>query len=604
MTDRDDSGDRRAGGLFNGRYAVLLTAAGGGVSTVSRGFALTRWTADRTRDADGFFVYLRDTDSGYTWSAGYQPVGRAADRYQTRFSPGIAKLTRRDGDLETRTEVCVARDADGELRRITLTNHAARARRIELTTYAEIVLNSAAADAAHPAYSKLFVQTGWMPERQSLVAWRRLRSPEDQPLWLVHRLVGGEGETEYETDRMRFVGRGRTMASPAAMEAGARLSGTVGNVLDPVFSLRRMVVLEPGASIQLLAVLGTGYDRREVEALADRYESPDAAGWDFDLAERASPAKRDELAVPDAWLRCGGSHPDPPEAKDVAPERFSPVPQGCHPDGTSPRTDGGRVPSADPDLLGWAGESLRFWNGHGGFSADGREYVIRLATGAHRPPLPWTNVVANEEAGFIVSESGAAHTWCANSRENRLTPWSNDPVADPHGEALYLRDEEAGVFWSPTPGPVPGEGPYEARHGFGYSRWRHAGQGLAQETVMFVPRSDPLKLVRLSLENRSGRARRASAFAFFPWVLGGLPQESGCEVVTRHDAATGAVLAVQRARGEFAGRVAFAAVVPCGGSGAVAWTADRAEFLGAYGSAERPAALARAERLAGRAGAG
>lgn len=576
--------------LSNGRYAVLLTAAGGGVSTFG-GFALTRWSADRARDADGFFVYLRDLGSGAVWSAAHQPVGRPATRYEARFGPGRAVIVREDDGIETRTELSVSSEMDAELRRITLTNTGDRTRRIEVTTLAEVVLNTAAGDASHPAFSKLFVQTGWMAGRQSLVAWRRLRSPDDAPLWLVHRLVGGEGEPEMETDRARFVGRGRTLAAPAALEPGARLSGTLGNVLDPVLALRRTVTLAPGASATLVALLGAGHTREAVEAIADRFAELDAADSAFGEAESgAMAADLDSLAVPAAWVAHLSSLPAP-VASDSEP-RYRPV-----------SIDSG---ADDDDPLGWADEELRFFNGHGGFSADGREYVIRLpasANGPARPPLPWTNVIANEETGFIVSESGAAHTWSANSRENRLTPWSNDPVSDPHGEALYLRDEEAGVFWSPTPGPVPGAGPYEARHGFGYTRWRHAGRGIEQETWTFVPMDAPVKVVRLRLTNSGGRPRRLSAFAYAQWVLGGLPQESGRLVETRFDAETGAVLATNRQRGEFSERVAFAAAVATGSTD-VSWTADRAAFLGAYGSAERPAALLSGDRLEGRSGAG
>ncbi|HEX2202776.1 MAG TPA: hypothetical protein VHG91_05750 [Longimicrobium sp.] len=578
--------------LSNGRYAALLTAAGGGVSTFA-GFALTRWSADRTRDADGFFVYLRDVDSGEVWSAGYQPAGRPAARYESRFAPGRAEIVREDEGIETRTEVSVASGVDAELRRITLTNRSDRARRIEVTTLVEVVLNTAAGDASHPAFSKLFVQTGWSPERQSLVAWRRLRSPDDAPLWLVHRLAGDAGEPEFETDRARFVGRGRTPAAPAALEPGARLSGTVGNVLDPVLSLRRVVTLAPGASATLVALLGAAHDGEDVLSIADRFASADDADSVFREAEgEARTADLDSLAVPEAWTRHVASLPAPPVASEAAAPRFRPV-----------SGDGG---SDDGDPLGWGGEELRFFNGYGGFSQDGREYVIRLPAGADapaRPPLPWTNVIANEETGFIVSESGAAHTWSANSRENRLTPWSNDPVSDPHGEALYLRDEEAGVFWSPTPGPAPGAGPYEARHGFGYTRWRHAGRGIAQETWTFVPMDAPVKVARLRLTNRGDRPRRLSAFAYAQWVLGGLPQESGRRVETRYDAETGAVFATHRDRGEFSERVAFAAAI-APDAGGVTWTADRAAFLGAYGSAERPAALVSGERLDGRSGAG
>ena len=579
--------------LTNGRYAVLLTAAGGGYSAFGA-HALTRWTPDRTQGADGIFLYLRDVDSGAVWSAGYQPTAAAPDRYDARFAAGRAEIVREDGGIETRTEVCVAREADAELRRFTLTNRSDHARRVELTTYAEVVLNTPAADAAHPAFSKLFVQTGWLPERQALVAWRRLRSPEDEPLWLLHRLVGLDGEPERESDRMRFIGRGRTLAAPCALESKARLGGTVGNVLDPVFSLRRVVTLEPGASVRFAAIFAAAHTRDAVESLADRFASLVSVDAAFRQAPEGS--SEDEtspdfaaLHLPETWTRhveaLGSVDADPPirsapryrPVSDVDPESF--------------------------DALDWDEEPLQFFNGHGGFSADGREYVIRLASGRERPPLPWTNVVANEEAGFLVSESGAGYTWSANSRENRLTPWLNDPVSDPHGEALYLRDEDAGVFWSPTPGPVPGAGAYEARHGFGYTRWRHAGQGLRQETVMFVPRREPVKLVRLRITNTTDRPRRLSAFAYFRWVLGVLPQESGWDVRTEIDREMGALSAINPNRGEFSGRVAFAAAV-APSSDHVSWTADRAAFLGAYGTPEHPAALASAGALDGRAGDG
>jgi cyclic beta-1,2-glucan synthetase len=246
-------------------------------------------------------------------------------------------------------------------------------------------------------------------------------------------------------------------------------------------------------------------------------------------------------------------------------------------------------------------EPLRFFNGHGGFSADGSEYVIRLApgdAGPVRPPLPWANVPANERVGFIATESGAMYTWSANSRENRLTPWLNDPVTDPHGEALYLRDEESGACWSPTPGPTPGPGAYEARHGMGYTRWRTTAHDLESEVLAFVPRLDPVKIVRLRVTNRGATARRVAAFSYAQLVLGVFPWETGPSVETR--AEDGVILAVNPKNGEFAPLVAFAAV--CGGADA-SLTADRAEFLGALGGADRPAAVW-ADRLSGRVGKG
>ncbi len=608
--DRPSDSQSTAAVLTRGDYALLLTAAGGGGSSY-RGFALTRWTADRTRDADGFFVYLRDADSGDVWSAAHQPTRRAADAYDARLGAGRAEIVRRDGDIETRLEVRLAAEGDAELRRITLTNHGDRPRRIEVTTCAELVLNTPGGDAAHPAFSKLFVQTGWMADRRALVAWRRLRSPDDEPLWVIHRLLADDAAApEHETDRMRFIGRGRTLAAPAAMDAGARLSGTVGNVLDPVFSLRRAVTLQPGQSATLVALLGAGRTQQDVEAITERYADAGAARTAFDAAPPADSGDARALGVPESWLRNAGRLP--------APSNLPLSPRSSRGEGA-----GGRGPRD--------AEQLQFFNGFGGFSQDGREYVIRFGESEHgpvRPPLPWTNVIANEDTGFLVSESGAASTWTANSRENRLTPWSNDPVSDPHGEALYLRDDQAGVFWSPTLGPAPGDGSYEARHGFGYSCFRHTSQGLEQDTTMFVPRHDPVKIVRLRLTNTRDRPVRISAFSYAQLVLGGLPQETGANVETRWDDAAEAILATNPNRGEFSQRVAFAAAVTDserdrilpsptqsvgegsamgGARGAhhsISWTTDRTSFLGAYGSADSPAALRTAERLEGAAGAG
>ncbi len=245
-----------------------------------------------------------------------------------------------------------------------------------------------------------------------------------------------------------------------------------------------------------------------------------------------------ELALACAALVVDGVLPDleDHEAGTTATERWqrAAVPA---PKTTEPRAD----------------EPLRFENGFGGFSESGNEYVIRLAPdaalGTRRPPMPWVNVVANESFGFLASESGASCTWNGNSREHRLTPWHNDPVSDPHGEALYLRDEEAGVFWSPTPGPAPDGAPYEARHGFGASVWRHASADLEQEVTAFVPRHDPVKLLRVRLRNLGARPRRLSLFCHQRLVLGELAEESGRTVVTSWHATAQTLLASNGAGG-------------------------------------------------------
>jgi cyclic beta-1,2-glucan synthetase len=244
-------------------------------------------------------------------------------------------------------------------------------------------------------------------------------------------------------------------------------------------------------------------------------------------------------------------------------------------------------------------QTLQFFNGLGGFVENGREYVIVLGEGL-RTPEPWINVIANPNFGFLVSESGAGFTWSLNSRENQLTPWSNDHVFDTPAEAIYIRDEHSGEVWTPTALPIRDEdATYVARHGQGYSRFQHGSRGIALDLLQFVPAEDPIKISRLTLRNESGRTRRVSVTAYAEWVLGNSRSASAPYVVTELDPQSRALFARSAWNGEFGGRIVFADLA--GRQTSV--TGDRTEFFGRNGGPERPACLERGAQLSGKVGA-
>lgn len=242
-------------------------------------------------------------------------------------------------------------------------------------------------------------------------------------------------------------------------------------------------------------------------------------------------------------------------------------------------------------------QDLLFFNGLGGFTEDGKEYVISTSP-AHKTPAPWINVLANPGFGSIISESGQSYTWTENAHEMRLTPWNNDPVTDLRGEAFYLKDEESGKFWSPTPLPCRGSSPYITRHGFGYSVFEHSENGIFTEMTFFTDLEAPVKYFVIRLHNHSGRTRRLSATGYIEWVLGDARTKYLKHTITELEKSSGAILAKNAYNSSFANRVAF--FDADGPSKAI--TTDRTEFLGRNGTMSNPDGLNRA-RLSGKTGA-
>ncbi|OQB54569.1 MAG: N,N'-diacetylchitobiose phosphorylase [Deltaproteobacteria bacterium ADurb.Bin151] len=276
--------------LSNGRYHVMVTQAGGGYSRW-KDLAVTRWREDATRDPWGMFCYIRDISTGEYWSTAYQPTLKQPDRYEAIFSDSKVEFRRRDDDINTYTQIAVSPEDDIELRRIRITNRSRKRRELDVTSYAEIVMAQPAADEIHPAFSNLFVQTEIIPDHQAILSTRRPRSENDPAYWNFHLMAlqgKDSGEASYETDRLKFVGRGNTLSNPQAMklsvEGSNALSGTEGSVLDPVVSIRRTIRLAPGESVTVDIVSGMAETRAKTLGLVEKYRDRRLADRVFNLA--------------------------------------------------------------------------------------------------------------------------------------------------------------------------------------------------------------------------------------------------------------------------------------------------------------------------------
>ena len=761
--------------LSNGRYRLMVTHAGGGYSQW-QDLAVTRWKEDATRDHWGSFCYIRDLHSGHYWSVAHQPLGRSPQRAQAIFTGGRAEFRRRDQvdaqdpGIDTHTEIVVSPEDDIELRRVRLTNLARKPRALDVTSYAEVVLAPPAADASHPAFSKLFIQTELLERPAAILCTRRPRDDAERTPWMFHLLAVRDIDTatvSYETDRAAFIGRGNTPATPQAMQQRGALQGRHGSVLDPIVAARGELVLGAGETVIVDLVTGMAESRDACIALAQRYKDRAIADRVLELAwahsqivlrqlnigeadaQRytrlagailyANPRLRAETNVllanrrgqaglwghsisgdlpivllriasianldlvrqmvqAHAWWRLKGLAVDLViwnEDHDVYRQQLheqilslASGPAGIpaeHPGGIfvrhvehMPRADrvllqsAARVIISDrkgsladqleqafaPAMTARAALPLPFvststtlrdattlqdaatlrdaasartsldrlrdeslavqlYNGFGGFSADGREYWI-APSGGGPTPAPWCNVLANPNFGSIVSDTGAAYTWCENAHGFRLTPWYNDPLADEGGEAIYLRDEDTGHAWcvmgaglddhandrivakpADHPEARSGEARPITRHGFGYSVFTQVDDGIETELTVFVAIDAPVKFSRLRIRNRSGRARRLSIFGYVEWVLGDSRAHTAMHVATEIDRGSGAVLARNRYHAEFGDWVAFFDSAESQRS----VTGDRAEFIGRHRSLRNPVALQR-QRLSGRVGPG
>ena len=712
--------------LSNGNYHVMITNAGGGYSRW-KNIAVTRWREDVTRDNWGNFCYIRDLDKGILWSTAHQPTLAKGKNFEAVFSQGRAEFRRLDNDIEAHTEIVVSPEDDVEIRRVHLTNRSRKKISIELTSYAEVVLTTAIADTLHPAFSNLFVQTEIISNKQAILCTRRPRSVEEHSPWMFHLMKSSSPNVQvvsFETDRMKFIGRGHTIANPLALNSDATLSGTEGPVLDPVVSIQYRLTIDPQETIIADMVYGIGDSREVCEGLIDKYQDKSFIERAFELAWThsqmalrqinateadaqlfgklagsvifANPALRAETGVlmknqkgqsglwsysisgdlpivllkisdienislvkqlvqAHAYWRLKGLIVDlviwnedyggyrqvlqnqllglisagiDTEATErpggifvrvteqiaiedriliqsvarvvISDARGSLASQLLRRNVAKPA-----IPILNPKIVNSPGEiklipaqDIIFSNGFGGFSPDGREYIIH-SDDQQITPLPWVNVLSNPLFGTVISESGQSYTWFENAHEFRISPWNNDPVTDSGGEVYYLRDEMSGRFWSPSSLPCPGKSGYTVRHGFGYSRFEHEEDGITSEMQVYVDVIDPVKFTVLKIRNMSGRQRRISITGYVEWVLGDLRSKTAMHILTEIDPLSGALFAKNPYNKEFNDRICFFDI----NTGEKSITGDRAEFIGRNKSLSDPEAMGRI-RLSGKTGTG
>ncbi len=700
--------------LSNGKYSVVIDAAGGGFSSFDRTMMLTRWREDPTSSPYGSFVYVHDARKQRTWSSSYQPTKAEPDSYEAIFSPGRAEFKRFDDKIFVHTEITVAPEDDVELRRVTVTNLSDREREIDVVSYVEPVLNERKADSAHPAFNKLFVRSEPLPDHDAIMCYRRPRTEHEQELFFFHRVTlrTSYAPVRFYTSRSSFIGRNGSLGRPAIFEgSGSAVQPLDGNV-DPIASLGCTVRLEPGASETLVFISGVARSRKDTQALIERYQEllhvtrafelswsraqvelrshaysatqadlfhrlagcliyneenvrgapqviqdnrlSQSSLWRFGISGdlpillvKISDSRQarilQELLLGHHFLRERGlefdlvvvyqnqgtylqhlaedleytvrlspagalldrrggvflrSSTQISEAEANLLETVARVVLDCAIGGLSELLNKAAfqqvVASSKPRLMTRSQRATREpplvieRNTLGGFSPETNHYHLP-EVGTNRPPLPWSNIIASPHFGFIVTESGSGYTWSENSRENRLTAWSNDPILDPPSEAVYLRRAETGEYWSLTPKPA-GQGlEYSVEHGFGQSTFSTNNAGIESSVTLSSSMHDKVKWYSITLSNLEQQDQKVELYLYCDVVLGVTREDTYRYVTSGFDRTSQLLHAQNYYNNEFAGRVfAVGASEPI-----VSYTTSRAEFLGRNGDLESPDALDR-----------
>ncbi|BCH23976.1 GH36-type glycosyl hydrolase domain-containing protein [Mesorhizobium sp. L-8-3] len=721
--------------LSNGHYSLMVTATGSGYSRFND-LAVTRWQADPVEDQAGCYLFLTDVDTGTCWSATADPRRAPEEVAQTLFTDDKANFIKAVGKLRTEVECIVISEGNGEGRRISIINDDTADRHLDVTSYGEIVIGSEASDNAHPAFSKMFVETEIGRQNTTIYATRRKYGAGDPDIALAHFVSGSailSRETEAETDRRAFIGRGRTIADAAAFDRDAKLAGNEGFVLDPIMALRCRVRVPAGKKVSLTFWTVVAPNRAEIDEVIGRLDHPESfqrqamLAWTrsqvqtrhigLSLADAANVQKlaryliypSPSMRMPAEAIASGlgrqsalwpmaisGDYPifvlrigdvadleiiaatlrmqeymrargvladlvivneqaasyvqDLQQAieslcensrlrgKELGPRQHIFAVRRDLMDENSYRTllgvarivlhtrngtvfdqieraetaeiqarppvhlaaptaaaDEVAEPAPSRPVRNADGNGLTHWNGFGGFDENGRDYVVRLA-GDSVTPHPWINIISNANFGFHSSAEGASFTWSRNSRDFQLTPWTNDPVVNRPGEAVYIFDLDDSSVFSPMAAVVrDASALYEARHGQGFSTFSTRHGTLAAELTQVVDANDPVKVSRLTIRNQGSAPARLRVYAYAEWVLGTNRAKCAPTIIPALDEATGALLARNAYSLDFGERTAFLA----SDAPAQSFTTDRLEFVGVHGTVQAPETVISGSALAG-----
>jgi len=735
--------------LSNGSYSSMLTLTGSGYGKKDS-MTVYRWKGDSTTDNSGSFIYIKNLNSNDYWSSTYEPCKDTGEDYKVFFALDKATYKRRDGSIESKMEVVVSPEDDIEIRKVTLKNAGNQGRSLELTSYMEVTLQSFEGDAVHPSFSNLFISTEYVPEKGCLLGSRRARVSGGTVPFIMHKIVTQEeleGSITYETSRINFIGRGRDLKSPSALDNNNTLLNTVGTVLDPIMSMRSRVRLEQGEEKHIYYITGTTNSREDALNLAEKYEEVAKLEKTFNSYNRAIQLELKSLGLKasqgnmyqslasyilflhsgrsdresyikninkhqeDLWAygisgdlpivmalvkseedmdlvralikmhyywRSKGlkvelliyneeetSYEQPLQQNILSAINLSKEGELLNKGGGIFLHNKATIAEDIKDLLiGIAAlyvdssrgslitqikdaevlvetsalrhkelvnsyrikmedesnkreeeltfiksqekdenyqkdcyniEDLDFYNGYGGFDPKDKSYVIRL-NNYNNTPAPWINVISNENFGFHVSEAGSSYTWCKNSRENKITTWSNDWITDPQGEALFLRDRDNGNCFSITPKPIRDEGEYIIKHSFGYSTFEHTAYGIRGEQQFFCPKGEKLKIQRVILENTTNRSREISVFYYAQLVLGVFNYSSARYITTSLE--NDFIMGEAPYSKYFGNLKAYLTIL---GGDELSFTGDRKEFIGVGGELSKANAL-KYEKLSNRAG--